>query len=182
MNHLTRFQPILELLADDRPGGTLLDVGSGSHGIAALLPANWRAVSLDANFEDYGAARRPSVARADQVIGDVRELPFPDRAFDAVVAIDLLEHLASSIARRRSLRSVAWLQDARSSHAPPAQMRLARIAASPSGCALGAETSPLGLWNTSTTAFPSDMSCCNRLRPLDPCAHSRMKVSPRTNA
>ena len=54
-------------------------------------PSHWMPTS-----RIHGAARRPSVARADQVIGDVRELPFPDRAFDAAVAIDLLEHLASS--------------------------------------------------------------------------------------
>jgi hypothetical protein len=28
-----------------------------------------------------------------QVLGDARDLPFPDRTFDAVVAVDLLEHI-----------------------------------------------------------------------------------------
>jgi len=94
LNHLVRFDPILELI--DVRGRTeprtLLDVGSGSLGIISLLPDGWAATTLDANFEDYGATRRGPL-RADQVLGDVRALPFEDAAFDVVVAIDLLEHL-----------------------------------------------------------------------------------------
>src|SRR4051794_1876085 len=72
--------------------GRLLDVGSGSNGIEALLPRGWRVVALDANFSDYGAlvTSRTPCART---VGDVCRLPFADATFDAVVAIDLLEHV-----------------------------------------------------------------------------------------
>ena len=94
LNHLVRFEPVLDLIGAraGASGGTLLDVGSGSLGITSLLPLGWDTTTLDANFEDYGAARRGAL-RPHQVLGDVRELPFDDRAFDVVVAIDLLEHL-----------------------------------------------------------------------------------------
>jgi hypothetical protein len=94
LNHLVRFDPVLELIrAAPAERLTLLDVGSGSRGIGALLPATWTVTAVDADFEDYGAARSGHV-KSDQVIGDVRALPFADRSFDVVVAVDLLEHVS----------------------------------------------------------------------------------------
>jgi hypothetical protein len=77
------------------PKGLLLDVGSGSTGIGPLLPNGWTVVSLDADFTDYGALVIGE-DNARRVFGDVRCLPFPDRTFEAVVAVDLLEHVAPS--------------------------------------------------------------------------------------
>ena len=94
LNHLVRFEPVLELIATFAPdAGTLIDIGSGSRGVATLLPVNWRVTAVDANFGDYGAVSGPVVSRPDRVIADVRALPFEDRTFDVAVAIDLLEHL-----------------------------------------------------------------------------------------
>ena len=89
-----RFDAVLELLprADRRPM-TLLDVGSGSRGLAPLLPTAWRVTSADADFEDYGASAKGGTIGPEQVLADVRRLPFEDRAFDFVVAVDLLEHV-----------------------------------------------------------------------------------------
>ncbi|MCW3018563.1 MAG: hypothetical protein JWN10_871 [Solirubrobacterales bacterium] len=95
VNHLVRFEPVLELIADTgRDGGRLLDVGSGSQGIAKLLAPGWRVTACDADFEDYGAAARPLASTAERVLGDVRTLPFADRSFDVAIAVDLLEHVA----------------------------------------------------------------------------------------
>lgn len=93
MNHLVRFGPVLGLIETaSRPrGGTLLDVGSGSMGISALL-SGWEVTSVDADFADYGAPTT-GASVANRLIGDVRALPFDDRQFDVVVAIDLLEHV-----------------------------------------------------------------------------------------
>jgi len=92
VNQLVRFVPVLDAVAS-MPRGLLLDVGSGSTGIEPLLPGEWVVVSLDADFADYGALVTSDRA-ATRVLGDVRQLPFPDRTFDAVVAVDLLEHVA----------------------------------------------------------------------------------------
>jgi SAM-dependent methyltransferase len=94
LNHLVRFEPVLELVLSARSQlGLVLDVGSGSHGITTLLPAGWRATSIDADFDDYASARGCEQLRPDQLIGDVRALPFGDCTFDVAVAVDLLEHV-----------------------------------------------------------------------------------------
>jgi ubiquinone/menaquinone biosynthesis C-methylase UbiE len=93
MNHLVRFGPLLELIGNSATGGTLLDVGSGSQGIASLLGHDWQTTMVDADFADYGAKRFPPSPSGQHVVGDVRALPFADQAFDVVVASDLLEHV-----------------------------------------------------------------------------------------
>jgi SAM-dependent methyltransferase len=95
LNHLVRFEPVLALVVSaGSPGGTLLDVGSGSRGIARLLPGDWRATAVDANFDDYAPSSGPRRLAPDQQVADVRALPFEDACFDVAVAVDLLEHVA----------------------------------------------------------------------------------------
>lgn len=93
INHLVRFEPVLELIAQAAPcGGSVLDIGSGSQGITHLLGDGFQTTSLDADFTDYGAATGDARG-TNRVTGDVRALPFGDRAFTVAVAIDLLEHV-----------------------------------------------------------------------------------------
>ena len=97
INHLVRFEPVLELIAEATPqGGSVLDIGSGAHGITTLLGEAFQTTVLDADFTDYGAVARVDAGVANRVTGDVRALPFADRAFDVAVAIDLLEHVPAS--------------------------------------------------------------------------------------
>src|SRR5487761_1197947 len=95
-NHLARFEPVLALLVElnpERQAMTVLDVGSGSSGVTSLLPREWATTALDANFDDYAAPKRRKALAPNQVVGDVRSLPFADRSFDVVVALDLIEHV-----------------------------------------------------------------------------------------
>ncbi len=94
INHLVRFEPVLDLIAQAAPhGGSVLDVGSGSDGITSLLGDGFHITVLDADFTDYGAATRMTAGADNRVMGDVRALPFADDSFDIVIAIDLLEHV-----------------------------------------------------------------------------------------
>jgi hypothetical protein len=93
LNHLVRFEPVLELVAGSGPPDRLLDIGSGSEGISSLLPPGWSATAVDADFDDYAGGTAPRRLAANQQLGDVRALPFADGSFAVTVALDLLEHV-----------------------------------------------------------------------------------------
>ena len=75
-----------------RPGGSFLDVGCASADLPAFLCSRLAgpvlAVGLDVKLAHLQGA--PRVVR--RVVGDVRSLPFPDAAFDAVTASLFLHH------------------------------------------------------------------------------------------
>lgn len=85
----TAVVPFLEELG----GGTVLDVGSGSEGVASWLGPTWETTAVDRSFDEPGGMRGPYRRPARMVAGDARELPFADRAFDAVLALDVMEHI-----------------------------------------------------------------------------------------
>jgi hypothetical protein len=92
LHQVVRFRSIAPLI-DELGGGELLDVGSGSQGVAGWIGPGWSVTAVDRSFEDIGAMRGPRDARARTVEGDARELPFGDRSYDAVLALDVLEHI-----------------------------------------------------------------------------------------
>jgi 2-polyprenyl-3-methyl-5-hydroxy-6-metoxy-1,4-benzoquinol methylase len=94
---LTRY-PIPRFPLDEGRGLTLLDLGCnwGRWTIAAAR-AGWRATGVDLAKKSVGAARRVAEqlgVDAEYVVGDARELPFGDGAFDAVFSYSVLQHLA----------------------------------------------------------------------------------------
>ena len=92
LNQVARFVPVARLVAQVH-GSTLLDVGSGSAGIARWLPRGWMVTAVDRSWADYGSAPRPPDARTVRVEADARALPFPDASFDVVVSLDMVEHV-----------------------------------------------------------------------------------------
>jgi hypothetical protein len=94
LNQILRYEPVVSLV-EELEGTRLLEAGSGSRGIAGLLSPQWDVTSVDVDFSDYGE-RRAAAGPAGRVVGDVRDLPFADKAFDAVVALDLIEHLPAA--------------------------------------------------------------------------------------
>jgi SAM-dependent methyltransferase len=92
LHQLARYAAVAPLI-DELGGGELLDVGSGSEGVAGWISAAWTVTALDRSFDTPGAMPGPRAAAARLVVGDARRLPFEDRAFDVVLALDVLEHL-----------------------------------------------------------------------------------------
>jgi SAM-dependent methyltransferase len=88
LNHLVRYAPVVRLVRE-LGSGSVLEVGSGTAGLAGSLGPGFAVTALDRTFESQGAPDVP----AKRVVGDVRSLSFADRSFDAVVALDVLEHV-----------------------------------------------------------------------------------------
>lgn len=80
-------------------GAGLLDVGSGSRGIATFLP-EVSAVGIDRELPD-----EPSVPGSVFIRGDATALPFPDRSFPLVSCVDVIEHMPVE-ARERALEEM----------------------------------------------------------------------------
>jgi len=80
-----------DTLRPERPSARVLDVGCGVGQVVARL--------TEAGFEAYGVdVSEPNIARAGKfsdrcVLYDGKRLPFPDRHFAAVGALNVLEHV-----------------------------------------------------------------------------------------
>jgi SAM-dependent methyltransferase len=104
LNQLARYSAIVPIV-EESDGRTLLEVGSGSEGIARFAAERWGVTVCDRDFSDYGSVEVPEDGLR-RVEGDVTELPFAEREFDVVVALDLLEHLPAKL-RPRALAELA---------------------------------------------------------------------------
>jgi hypothetical protein len=86
LNWLVRYAPVADLLEREGEVGSVLDVGSGSHGLSIVWP-DYPFVGLDIAFE---GAVAPSMLA---LVVPPGALPFADRSFDTVLSIDTLEHV-----------------------------------------------------------------------------------------
>jgi 2-polyprenyl-3-methyl-5-hydroxy-6-metoxy-1,4-benzoquinol methylase len=117
-----RRYPIPPFPLEPGRGRTLLDIGCnwGRWTIAAAR-AGYRPTGIDPSKKAVGAARRVAEqlgVEAEYVLGDARELPFPDGSFDVVFSYSVLQHLAKADVRtvvagiRRVLRpgGTVWVE------------------------------------------------------------------------
>lgn len=94
-----RYALVLELLERaGLAGGKLLDIGCGDGALSYLMAmSGWDVTGLDYSPTGLGYARekfREEGARASLMRGDSCRLPVKDGSLDAVVAADIIEHLA----------------------------------------------------------------------------------------
>jgi SAM-dependent methyltransferase len=84
-----RYETVIGLLeARWRPDLEILEVGAGSAGITEFL--RHRVTGVDTAFER--TAERAS-SYLDRVEASADDLPFPDRRFDVVLSLEMLEHV-----------------------------------------------------------------------------------------
>jgi SAM-dependent methyltransferase len=84
-HHIPRYAPVQRLLRELPPGARVLEVGSGSEGLATWWKHPF--VGVDIKFE----FRRPPNMLSVQ--GDAAHLPFADDTFDLVVCVAVLLHM-----------------------------------------------------------------------------------------
>lgn len=92
-------QEVVERIRGNRKRLTILDVGGAPGHLKKFLPRD-RIIVLD----------REAGSEGIELVGDGRQLPFPDRAVDVVVSLDTLEHL-SGRQRPAFLRELARVSD-----------------------------------------------------------------------
>jgi SAM-dependent methyltransferase len=84
---------ILDPYLAGRSVGRTLEAGCGTGYLSHLLQTQrgWPVVPMDFSWHGLRYARQMGVERVVQ--GDIRELPFPEGAFDLAMAVDVLAHL-----------------------------------------------------------------------------------------
>lgn len=101
LNWLMRYKPVVRLL-DELQAGTVVDVGSGWHGISTYRAG--KAVQTDLAFSGAPPTGK-RLGHPLYVAATADGLPFPDDAFDYAVSLDLFEHLPGNI-REESVREL----------------------------------------------------------------------------
>lgn len=85
-----RYLPIVDFLEKHNlSNASVLEVGSGSYGIAPYLKKEIVGVDMDFSEPEYSLLR--------QVKGSADKLPFEDNQFDVIIASDVLEHIPKVI-------------------------------------------------------------------------------------
>ncbi|MBZ5602919.1 MAG: class I SAM-dependent methyltransferase [Acidobacteriia bacterium] len=84
------WNPVLDL-AQVSPGTTILDAGCGTGGAAVLAQRRGAIVSGCDASEEMLAIARSRLPEADLRVAELENLPYPDRSFDVVLAINSLQ-------------------------------------------------------------------------------------------
>lgn len=108
---------------------SVLDAGGGM-GLLVERLRSWGRAALGLELSRYAITQAPDPVRCRFVQGSLVSLPFPDRSFDAVVSVNVLEHLepgevaaalreCARVARKGILHEITVLEDRNVIHRDP---------------------------------------------------------------
>jgi SAM-dependent methyltransferase len=100
-----RRKTILECMARRvPPGSAVLDAGCGLGEVLADMPDGYNLFGFDFASSNVEFTKRRLGARADVKQGSIYEIPFPDASMDAVLCLEVLEHIEDDA---RGVRDIA---------------------------------------------------------------------------
>ena len=143
-------------------GLDVLDLGCGTGHLSRMLERDNRVVSYDPAFEGVRTTRERRRTRGVFVVGGGEHLPFRDESFDAILLIDVLEHIAddAGVAREATPRAAgraaacsAWCRRTRRSTRGPTRRTATCGATTRTSCCGSSPPAPPR--RSSTTASPS---------------------------
>ena len=96
------WQEIKDLLSEIRSGSSVLDIGFGTGRVRQVLPTNLDYTGLDNSPELLEVAQR-RYPNNKFIQADARQLPLPDKFFDAVLLIAVVHHFLNKQDRMKVL-------------------------------------------------------------------------------
>src|SRR3989338_8796798 len=96
------WQEIKDLLSEIRSGSSVLDIGCGTGRVRQVLPTNLDYTGLDNSPELLEVAQR-RYPNNKFIQPDARQLPLPDKFFDAVLLIAVVHHFLNKQDRMKVL-------------------------------------------------------------------------------
>lgn len=94
----------LEWMLPKESNGAILNIGSGTGGMVPILERYGEVTNVDSSKEAIAFLKKKNIKNLHEA--DATNLPFPDNHFDAVVALDVLEHIEDDDAALREWRRV----------------------------------------------------------------------------
>ena len=90
----SRWKDQVEMIAQNKSGGALLDIGCSSGGFLSTVKASaWKLYGIE--MEETTAQRARAATGAEVFVGDAIEAPFLPASFDVITCFDVLEHVYS---------------------------------------------------------------------------------------
>ncbi|MGE3107262.1 MAG: methyltransferase domain-containing protein [Phycisphaerales bacterium] len=86
------------------PGASILDAGCGLGEVLADIPDQYKLFGFDFAKSNVEFTKRRLGDRADVKQGSIYEIPFPDNSMDAVLCLEVLEHIEDDA---RGVRDIA---------------------------------------------------------------------------
>lgn len=101
---LGRKQLLRSLLGEASPDGLILDAGCGTGLAEDVLSGLGEVVGIDIAPE--ALSDRPSACPECLCLASINPAPFPDRTFDLIVALDIIEHIEDDSAVLREMHRI----------------------------------------------------------------------------
>ena len=104
LRHRLRREAVISELVNLPSGAVVVDIGSGVGDIVAAVAPNCKRIGIEYSGRDIELARKPDACGVWFIRGSAVNLPLASESVDAVIFLEVLEHLADD---RPAMREIA---------------------------------------------------------------------------